>query len=59
MLSVNDLRPVRRTRVGEQPASVVFGFNNKDAETGHQNMVDLGGPIFDGKRDIVKEVISG
>lgn len=57
-LAIELLCPLRLAFTAEDPARHVFGLDDEDAVAGNQNMIDLGGAVGCGKRDIVNAAIS-
>lgn len=57
LLAVQALRPLRTLRISENPACYVFGFDDKNALPGDDNMVDLGRPVARLLRNVVQREI--
>lgn len=55
----DDLRPIGPFRVGEDPAFVVFGFDDEDAESGDKYVIHLRAAVLLRKGDVVQQVIVG
>ena len=53
------LSPIRLLSIGEDPALVVFGFDNEHAEPRNEDMVNLSGTVLHLKRDVIHQVIVG
>lgn len=47
------LRPLRTFLVAENPAGHILGFNDKDAEARHDDVIDLRRAVRRGQRDVV------
>jgi hypothetical protein len=57
LVAVENLCPLRRHGIAENPPRVILGLNHEHAVPGYDNVVDLGGPPRRGKRDVVKNLV--
>ncbi len=51
--AIEHLCPIAVTRTSENPALVVFSLNDEYSKTGNQDVIDLGGSVFQPKRYMV------
>jgi len=57
--SEQDLSPGLLTRIGEDPAIVILGFDNKHAEARNEDVIDLRRTVIHLNGDVVHQVIIG
>ena len=56
-MAIEDLRPLLRPGIAENPPRVILGLDHEYAVPGYDNVVDLGGPPRRRKRDVVKNLV--
>lgn len=54
---INRLCPLALLRVAENPAGIMFGFNDKDAGVGDEHMINLGRAVGGGERNVVDQEV--
>jgi len=54
-----DLSPIGLLRIGEDPALVVLGFDDENAEPRNEDVVNLSCAVPQPKRDVIHQVIVG
>src|SRR5262245_14908724 len=59
LVGAKDLRPGGRGRIGDDHAPVMLRFDDNDAALCDQHMIDLGGTVGVGQREVIHEVVRG
>lgn len=57
LLAIDGLRPLLRLGVAENPPRVVFGLDHEYAESGYDDVINLGRPPRRVKRDVVNDLV--